>query len=193
MPTDAAYLKLRKTMKKKILAICAALTFIQAVPANAHVGAISYGNTLVAGQSSRIFLSLGHGCTYKNAKYGTSVFQVEVPAVAGKPTPAYVPGFKVTNIASKEVLANGAPKSYLVTWTALAKSKVVPDGTFYDFGLKVKWDVNPQTIYFPVTQTCFAADKTPLHLVWNITDGSTKAATADTEFGPAPSVTTTKA
>ena len=130
MPTDAAYLKLRKTMKKKILAICAALTFIQAVPANAHVGAISYGNTLVAGQSSRIFLSLGHGCTYKNVKYGTSIFQVDVPATAGKPTPAYVPGFKVTNVASKDLLANGAPKSYRVTWIALAKSKIVPDGTF---------------------------------------------------------------
>ena len=180
-------------MRKKLIAISAALTFLQVLPASAHVGAISYGNTLVAGQSSRIFLSLGHGCTYKNVKYGTSIFQVDVPATAGKPTPSYVPGYKVTNVASKDLLANGAPKSYRVTWTALAKSKIVPDGTFYDFGLKVRWDANPQVIYFPVTQTCYASDKTPLYLVWDITDGSTKAATADTEYGPAPSVTTVKA
>jgi hypothetical protein len=180
-------------MKKTIVILSAFFMLFQTIPAEAHVGAISYGNSLVAGQSSRIFLSLGHGCTYKNARYGTSIFQVDVPATAGKPTPAYVPGFRVTNVASKDLLANGAPKSYQVTWTALAKSKIIPDGTFFDFGLKVKWDSNPQVIYFPVTQTCFASDKTPLYLVWNIVDGSTKAATSDTEYGPAPSVTTVKA
>ena len=36
----------------------------------------------------------------------------------------------------------------------------------------------------------YAANKKPLYLQWNITDGSSKPATEDTEFGPAPTVTT---
>ena len=59
------------------------------MPASAHVGAQMKGYTLVAGQSSRMWLSLGHGCTYKDVKYPTSVFKVVVPATAGKPTPEF--------------------------------------------------------------------------------------------------------
>ena len=163
-------------------------------PASAHVGTQMRGNTLQAGQSSRVYLSLGHGCTYKERKYGTSVFSIVVPKTAGKPTPEYVPGFKITVIPSATVDANKVPEDYTVTWTAKSRVSIIDDGTFFDFGIKVKWDKTPQLIAFKTTQICFATtasgSKLPLYLNWHITDGSTKAAEPTIEWGPAPSVTT---
>jgi uncharacterized protein YcnI len=179
-----------KNMKKVVTAIFVAVLVLEPAIANAHVSVQTRGNTLVAGQSSRIYLSLGHGCTYKDLKYGTSVFQVVVPASAGKPTPEYHYGFKTSVVASKTFLADGVtPTQYSVTWTATTRSHAIDDGTFYDFGIKVKWDKTPQKIAFPTTQICYAG-KVPLYLKWEITDNSTKAATIDTEYGPAPTVTT---
>jgi hypothetical protein len=184
---------------KKLIAISAASIFLIAAsisPASAHVSAQSKGYTLVAGQSSRLWLSLGHGCTYKDQKYGTSVFKVVVPAAAGKPTPEFHYGFSTTVVPSTEVDSKNVPLSYTVTWTAKTIGHVIDDGTFYDFGLKLTWSSTPQKISFPTTQICYApssAGKKPLYLQWMITDGSTKAATDDTEFGPAPNVTTVAA
>ena len=182
-------------MKKVSLVLSAAVIMVLAsvTPASAHVSAQSKGYTLVAGQSSRLWLSLGHGCTYNNAKYPTSIFKVVVPSTAGKPTPEFHYGFKTSVVASAEVDAKNAPLSYTVTWTAKTAGHAIDDGTFYDFGLKLTWNATPQTIAFPVTQTCFATGKKPLYLQWIITDGTTKAATADTEYGPAPTVTTVAA
>lgn len=179
-------------MKKFTYLVAAACLFTAAAvsPASAHVSAQSKGYTLEAGKSSRLWLSLGHGCTYKNQKYPTSIFKVVVPAAAGKPTPEFHSGFKTTVVASTEVDSKNAPLSYTVTWTAKSVSHAIDDGTFYDFGLKLTWNTTPQTIAFPTTQTCFAPGKKPLYLQWIITDGSTKVATEDTEFGPAPTVTT---
>lgn len=181
---------------KKLIAvfgISISLMFGSMLQASAHVSAQSKGYTLVAGQSSRLWLSLGHGCTYKDMKYPTSVFKVVVPASAGKPTPEFHYGFKTSVIASAEVDKNNAPISYTVTWKATTVSHAIDDGTFYDFGLKVKWDATPQTIVFPTTQICYGPGKKPLYLQWIITDGSSKPATEDTEYGPAPTVTTTLA
>ncbi|MFM6940784.1 MAG: DUF1775 domain-containing protein [Candidatus Planktophila sp.] len=182
-------------MKKVLLIISAALiTLVASVsPASAHVSAQSKGYTLVAGQSSRLWLSLGHGCTYNNVKYPTSIFKVVVPAAAGKPTPEFHYGYKSSVVASSEVDAKNAPLNYTVTWTAKTLGHAIDDGTFYDFGLKLTWSATPQTIAFPVTQTCFAPGKKPLYLQWIITDGSKMAPTEDTEYGPAPTVTTVAA
>lgn len=182
-------------MKKIIIVMSAALMAVASSisPASAHVSAQSKGYTVTAGQSSRLWLSLGHGCTYNGAKYPTSVFSVVVPAAAGKPTPEFHYGFKTSVVASTQVDAKNAPINYTVTWTAKTIGHAVDDGTFYDFGMKLSWNATPQTIAFPTTQTCYAAGKKPLYLQWIITDGSTKAATADTEFGPAPTVTTVAA
>jgi len=179
-------------MKKILITFVLSISFIGAsiFPASAHVSAQSKGYTLVAGQSSRLWLSLGHGCTYDNKKYPTSIFKVVVPAAAGKPTPEFHYGFSTSVVASTEVDAKNVPLSYTVTWTAKTLGHAIDDGTFYDFGLKLTWNTTPQTITFPTTQTCFATGKKPLYLQWMITDGSTKASTADTEYGPAPTVTT---
>ena len=179
-------------MKKTlgVIAMSVALIGASIMPASAHVSAQSKGYTLVAGQSSRLWLSLGHGCSYNNAKYPTSVFKVVVPSAAGKPTPEFHYGFKASVVASTEVDAKNAPLNYTVTWTAKTIGHAIDDGTFYDFGMKLSWNATPQTIAFPTTQICYAPGKKPLYLQWIITDGSTKAATADTEYGPAPSVTT---
>jgi uncharacterized protein YcnI len=184
-------------MKKKIISVCllvAAFSYSAIGAASAHVSVQSKGYSITAGSSSRLWLSLGHGCTYKNAKYGTSVFQVQVPRSAGKPTPEFHVGFKTSVVPSDTKDSAGVPDYYTVTWTAKAKSYVIDDGTFYDFGLKLTWNATPQKIDFPTTQICYTtlADRTkkPLYLKWMITDGSTKAGTEDTEYGPAPSVTT---
>jgi hypothetical protein len=180
-------------MKKVFVTVVSACILLAPVAANAHVSAQSKGYTLVAGQSSRLWLSLGHGCTYKNIKYGTSVFKVVVPAAAGKPTPEFHYGFKTSVVANKTLMADGlTPIDYTVTWSAVTRSHAIDDGTFYDFGLKLTWNKTPQKIFFPTQQICYTG-KTPVYLKWEITDGSTKAATEDTEFGPAPSVTTNSA
>jgi DNA-binding response OmpR family regulator len=97
--------------------------------------------------------------------------------------------------ALKKVDAANVPAYYTVTWTAKSSSWAIDPNTFYDFGLKVKWDKSPQKIAFKTTQQCSAYDistgsRKALYLKWHITDGSTMAATADTEFGPAPTVIT---
>jgi len=182
-------------MKKLIISFLAFLLILATSPAQAHVSIQTKGSTLVAGSSSRIWLSLGHGCAYKDQKYGTQIFSVDVPRVAGKPTPEFHYGFKTTVVASKSVDAKGVPDFYTVTWTAKSRNWAIDDGTFYDFGLKVTWDKAAQKINFPTTQTCYATlgdrTKKPLYLKWIITDGTSKTATEDTEFGPAPSITTT--
>lgn len=182
-------------MKKifTIFGISISLLIGNILPASAHVSAQSMGYTLVAGQSSRLWLSLGHGCTYKDQKYPTSVFKVVVPASAGKPTPEFHYGFTTSVVASTEVDSKNTPLNYTVTWTAKTAGHAIDDGTFYDFGLKLKWDATPQTIAFPTTQICYAPQKKPLYLQWIITDGSTKPSTEDTEYGPAPTVTTVAA
>lgn len=179
-------------MKKAItiFGISFSLLIGYTMPASAHVSPQSKGFTLVAGQSSRLWLSLGHGCVYKERSYPTSVFKVVVPASAGKPTPEFHYGFKTSVVASSEVDAMNAPLNYTVTWSAKTISHAIDDGTFYDFGLKLKWNATPQKIAFPTTQICYAIGKKPLYLQWVITDGSNKPATEDTEFGPAPTVTT---
>lgn len=185
-------------MKKKLtiaLSVLALTMSIGVYPASAHVSVQPKGYTLQAGQSSRIWMSLGHGCHYKEVAYPTSVFKVEVPAAAGKPTPEFHQGFKATVVASTTVDANKVPDYYTVTWTAKAKSWAIDDGTFYDFGLKVKWNKTAQKIDLKTTQICFSTQangtKLPLYLNWHITDGTTKAAEPTVEWGPAPSITTT--
>lgn len=181
-------------MKKVMISsICAALIFpiIMSTSANAHVGVQLRGNSIVAGSSSRVYLSLGHGCVSNNVQYGTRKFSVNVPAAAGKPTPEFHAGFKSEVIPSKEVDANNSPTSYTVNWTAKSASNEIDPYSFYDFGFKVTWDKTPQKINFKTAQTCYVPNSNKkLYLKWVITDGSTIPATDDTEFGPAPSVTT---
>ncbi len=185
-------------MKRKVLTILTASIIalgVSTAPANAHVSIQLKGSSDLAGTSSRIWMSLGHGCTYQAIKYGTSIFSVKVPASAGKPTPEFHQGFKTSVVASTTADATGTPDFYTVTWTAKSRNWVIDDGTFYDFGLKVTWSKVAQKINFETTQTCFGPavpgqSKKPLFLRWTITDGTTKAATDDTEFGPAPSITT---
>jgi len=142
-------------MKRKVITVITAAAFVMGIsisPASAHVSVQSKGYTVTAGQSSRLWMSLGHGCTNKGVKYGTSVFVVEVPAAAGKPTPEFHQGFKSSVVGSTTVDANKVPDYYTVSWTAKAKSWAIDDGTFYDFGLKVTFNATPQKINLKTTQ-----------------------------------------
>ena len=190
-------------MKKITIAILSAfaLVAIAASPASAHVSTNLKGFSDVAGQSSTVYFRLGHGCTDGSNHFGTSVMQVVIPAIAGTPKPEFKPGFKASVVASSTKNAAGAPENYTVTWTSKLPSSVIDDGTFSDFGISLKWsaDIKVATkVDFPTTQTCKAGSRDinsgvkstmAMYLRWIITDGTTKAATPDTEFGPAPSVT----
>jgi hypothetical protein len=113
---------------KKVLAVFGisfSLMVGSMLPASAHVSAQSKGFTLEAGKSSRLWLSLGHGCTYKDQKYPTSVFKVVVPASAGKPTPEFHYGWKSSVVASAEVDSKNVPLNYTVTWTAKTRSHAI--------------------------------------------------------------------
>lgn len=190
-------------MKKIVISVVSAfaLIAIAASPASAHVSTNLKGFPDIAGQSSTVYFRLGHGCASGANHFGTSVMQVVVPAIAGTPKPEFKAGFKATVVASTTKTAAGAPENYTVTWTSKLPSSIVDDGTFADFGVSLKWSADIKAITkvsFPTTQICKAGTrdvttgvKSPMamYLRWIITDGTTQAATADTEFGPAPSVT----
>lgn len=189
-------------MKKYFISALSAIALvaIAASPANAHVSTNLKGFSDVAGQSSTVYFRLGHGCASGANHFGTSIFEVTVPAIAGTPKPEFKPGFKTSVTAATTKTAAGAPENYKVTWTAKVPSSIVDDGTFADFGISLKWSADIKALTkldFPATQVCKAGTrdlntgvKAPvaMYLRWIITDGSTQTATSDTEFGPAPSV-----
>lgn len=177
-----------------------ALLAIAASPASAHVSTNLKGFSDIAGQSSTVYFRLGHGCASGANHFGTSIFEVVVPAIAGTPKPEFKSGFRTSVVAAANKTAAGTPENYTVTWTSKLPSSIIDDGTFADFGISLKWSPEIKTltkVSFPTTQVCKAGTrdantgvKSPvtMYLKWIIIDGSTQAATTDTEFGPAPSV-----
>ena len=168
------------------VALCARLAGPQACCVHAQFApAVGMAGSDAIFKDDTAFKAWATSCTLQRG-----LQNIAVPASAGKPTPEFHYGFKTSVVASKEVDSKNAPLYYTVTWTATTVGHAIDDGTFYDFGLKLKWDATPQTIAFPTTQICYAPGKKPLYLQWTIVDGSTKASTDDTEYGPAPTVTT---
>jgi uncharacterized protein YcnI len=188
-------------MKKRIAMLAAILTMIGLTPSSAHVGANLRGFSDVAGQSSTVYLRLGHGCTDGTNSFGTSVFEVVVPIEAGTPRPEFKAGWRARVVPSAEKNDKGVSLSNTVTWTARSLTHAIDHGTFAEFAFQVRWSVaitSPTRVAFPTTQVCKRGlqdfntkKKAPndFFLRWIITDGTTRADTADTEFGPAPTVT----
>lgn len=188
-------------MKKRIAILAALLTMVGLTPSSAHVGANLRGFSDIAGQSSTVYLRLGHGCTDGKNYFGTSVFQVVVPIEAGTPRPEFKAGWRAKVVPSAEKNDKGVPLSNTITWTARSLMQAIDHGTFAEFAFQVKWNsaiTTPSKISFPTTQVCQRGlqdfdtkKKAPndFFLKWIITDGSTKANSSDTEFGPAPTVT----
>jgi uncharacterized protein YcnI len=190
-------------MKKIVVSLLSVLALVAILvsPASAHVSTNLKGFSDVAGQSSTVYFRLGHGCASGANHFGTAIFEVLVPAIAGTPKPEFKSGFKTSVVAASTKTPSGLPENYKVTWTAKLPSSIIDDGTFADFGISLKWsaDIKSLTkVNFPTTQTCKVGTRdisngtkaeTNMYLRWVITDGSTQAATADTEYGPAPSVT----
>jgi len=188
-------------LKKRIAMLAALFLIISVAPSQAHVGAYLRGFSDVAGQSSTVYLRLGHGCTDEVNYFGTGVFEVTVPIEAGTPRPEFKAGWRAQVVPSSAKNAQGVPLYSTVTWSAKSLKNSVDHGTFAEFALQVKWSaaITAATkVNFPTTQVCLKGTKdlstkvkapNNFYLKWTITDGSTKEATADTEFGPAPSVT----
>jgi len=165
------------------VAILAVAALTAAAPAQAHVsiipGVTATGNTtdaLRAGKSGYLNFRIGHGCALElpttnpvthtslvGTKYGTSVFSVDVPVVAQGtgttiPKAAWVPGFKTS------VVKDATSSVYTVSWTAISKDFIIPDGpdgttganSYFDFGVRIQWapDAAGKTVFFKAVQTC---------------------------------------
>ena len=188
-------------MKKCIVILAAILTMVGLTPSSAHVGANLRGFSDVAGQSSTVYLRLGHGCTDGKNYFGTTSFEVVVPIEAGTPRPEFKAGWRAKVVPSAEKNDKGVALSNKITWTAKSPLQAIDHGTFAEFAFQVRWSAAITAVTkvaFPTTQVCKRGlqdfdtkKKAPndFFLKWIITDGSTLAATADTEFGPAPTVT----
>jgi uncharacterized protein YcnI len=188
-------------VKKRIAMIAAVFMLMGVTPSSAHVGANLRGFSDVAGQSSTVYLRLGHGCTDGTNYFGTSVFEVVVPIEAGTPRPEFKAGWRAKVVPSAQKNDKGVALFNTVTWTAKSPMQSIDHGTFAEFAFQVRWSAAIATaskVAFPTTQVCKRGTqdfdtkkKAPkdFFLKWTITDGSTKAETADTEFGPAPTVT----
>ena len=184
-------------MKRKIAVLsCLLMTFLGVgfSAASAHVEVQLRGYSDKAGDESMIWLRAEHGCMYNNAMYPTHILQVIVPNAAGRPKPEYKYGFTATVVDSKTKNSGGVPISYTVTWRAKNASFDIDGMNYVEFGLITQWDKKPQTIYMPAIQTCYIGKDTskPLYLKWIVTTGSTPKNTSNTEYGPAPVITTTK-
>jgi uncharacterized protein YcnI len=188
-------------VKKSIVILAAMLPMVGLTPSSAHVGANLRGFSDVAGQSSTVYLRLGHGCTDGKNYFGTSSFEVVVPIEAGTPRPEFKAGWRAKVVPSAEKNDKGVALSNKITWTAKSPSQAIDHGTFAEFAFQVRWSAAITAVTkvaFPTTQVCKRGlqdfdtkKKAPndFFLKWIITDGSTLADTADTEFGPAPTVT----
>ena len=176
--------------------------------ANAHVEVQLRGYSNKAGDESMIWLRAEHGCMFKNATFATEQLQVQVPNAAGRPKPEYMYGFTATVVDSKTKDSAGIPTYYTVTWKAKNPSFAIDGSNYFEVGMLTSWDKKPQAIYMPAVQSC-TVTKTPtgsmssmtmprgdvgkkLYLKWIVTTGSTPKDTVDTEYGPAPVITTRK-
>ena len=174
--------------------------------ASAHVEVQLRGYSDKAGDESMIWLRAEHGCMYKNLMYATQQLQVQVPNAAGRPKPEYKYGFTATVVDSKKKDVTGVPFYYTVTWKAQNSSFAIDGTNYFEVGMLTSWTKKPQTIYMPATQFCHvtkvsngsamkASSKDvgkPLYLKWIVTTESTPKNTSDTEYGPAPAITTKK-
>lgn len=115
-------------------------------PASAHASGQTYGSTPTSGAYGHVFLRIPHGCDGD----ATNAIAVVIPAGASSVKPQGKPGW----VVSKTTDASGAQ---VVTWSGGA----LENSQFDDFGLSLKWptiehDVESETVYFKVVQTCDA-------------------------------------
>lgn len=150
----------RKNLKKVSVAISVfVLTFalMSATPSFAHMSIKTNGNSIKAGDSSTIWLRVGHGCKDADGKeISTTRVSVVVPREAGTPKAEHRDGWDVTLTPQGEKDSAGTYDSYLVNWQAKPGFSVAP-GTFSDFGVQVKWGKTPGKIWLDGAQDCLVA------------------------------------
>jgi len=202
---------MEKGMKRKIVVFMSSLLVFFGVSftaASAHVEIQLRGYSDKAGNESMIWLRAEHGCMYKNMMYATEQLQVKVPNAAGRPKPEFRYGFTATVVDSKTKDAAGVPLYYTVTWKATSAAFAIDGTNYFEVGMLTSWDKKPQTMYMPAIQFCHVTKAPsggmptpkgenkdvgkPLYLKWIVTTGSTPKDTSDTEYGPAPVITTKK-
>ena len=162
---------IKKNVSKALVAALALLVSPMLAPsANAHATVQLYGSEAVAGGYGHVFIRIPHA----SATASTVKVEVEIPAGVTSVKPQQVGGWKESRTMSadgKDVVA--------VAWS----EGNLPDTSFQDFGISVKFPATAGTIYFKTVQT--------------LSDGSTvawisiPAAEQDSHSlpTPAPSVT----
>ena len=150
----------KKNVSKVLVAALALLVSPMLAPsANAHATVQLYGSEAVAGGHGHVFIRIPHA----TATTSTVKVEVEIPAGVTSVKPQQVGGWK----ESRTMSADGN----------------LPDTSFQDFGISVKFPATAGTIYFKIVQT--------------LSDGSTVAWISIPAAGqdshslptPAPSVT----
>ena len=162
---------IKKNVSKVLVAALALLVSpMLATSANAHTTVQLYGSEAVAGGYGHVFIRIPHA----TATTSTVKVEVEIPAGVTSVKPQQVGGWKESRTMSED-----GKNVVAVSWS----EGNLPDTSFQDFGISVKFPATAGTIYFKIVQT--------------LSDGSTVAWISIPAAGqdshslptPAPSVT----
>jgi len=132
---------IKKNISKVLVAALALLISpVLAQSANAHASVQLYGSEAVAGGYGHVFIRIPHA----SATASTVKVEVEIPAGVTSVKPQQVGGWKESRTMSadgKDVVA--------VSWS----EGNLPDTSFQDFGISLKFPATAGTIYFKTVQT----------------------------------------
>ncbi len=132
---------IKKNVSKVLVATLALLVSPMLAPsANAHASVQLYGSEAVAGGYGHVFIRIPHA----SATASTVKVEVEIPAGVTGVKPQQIGGWKESRTMStdgKDVVA--------VSWS----EGNLPDTSFQDFGISVKFPATAGTIYFKTVQT----------------------------------------
>lgn len=132
---------IKKNVSKVLVAALALLISPMLAPsANAHASVQLYGSEAVAGGYGHVFIRIPHA----SATTSTVKVEVEIPAGVTGVKPQQIGGWKESRTMSadgKDVVA--------VSWS----EGNLPDTSFQDFGISVKFPATAGTIYFKTVQT----------------------------------------
>lgn len=125
--------------------------------ARAHVDLVEVG---VAGANQVLDFTVGHGCAGADTVAVEIHLPAEITSVRGLPW----------EFGDAEVVRNASDVPIAVRWTKLAS--LPRDDGYYVVSLRTRIPDMPfQTLYFPATQTCRAADGTETTVEWSALPG----------------------
>lgn len=134
---------IRSTITKRLLVAALAVTglsAVSAVPANAHASAQMYGETAKTGSYGAVFVRVPHAA----ANVNTVKIEVQIPAGVTAVKPQRVAGWNERTTLDAE-----GKNVATVIW----ENGSLPDTSFQDFGIQVKFPATAGVVYFKTVQT----------------------------------------